>query len=126
MGRLDADSEGLLLFTNDGQLSQKLLDPTSGVEKTYIVQLRGVPSNDCLVKLSEGIDLDGRKTLPARFQLVEIFDDGKDGKTERSRIQVQIHEGRFRQIRRMFQSVVCIRLPSKTKILSFCNAGIQS
>ena len=82
MGRLDADSEGLLLFTNDGQLSQKLLDPTSGVEKTYIVQLRGVPSNDCLVKLSEGIDLDGRKTLPARFQLVEIFDDGKDCKTE--------------------------------------------
>uniref|UniRef100_A0A7S4N2Q7 Pseudouridine synthase n=1 Tax=Guillardia theta TaxID=55529 RepID=A0A7S4N2Q7_GUITH len=105
VGRLDADSEGLLLFTNDGQLSQKLLDPTSGVEKTYIVQLKGVPSDDCLVKLSEGIDLDGKKTLPARFQLVEIFDGGKDGKTKRSRIQVQIHEGRFRQIRRMFQIV---------------------
>eukprot|EP00960_Hanusia_phi_P033169 750320-Hanusia_phi.AAC.4 len=105
VGRLDADSEGLLLFTNDGKLSQQLLDPASGVEKTYIVKVNGVPSLNCLQQLSDGIELDGRKTLPARFQILEELHEGENGMMKRSRVQVQIHEGRFRQIRRMFQSV---------------------
>lgn len=100
IGRLDYDSEGLLLFTNDGDLAQKLTHPSREIPKTYVVKVEGdVPEND-LALLRKGVELDGRKTKRAKIKLIGKEQDGKI-----SRFEMVIYEGRNRQIRRMFESV---------------------
>jgi pseudouridine synthase len=98
IGRLDYHTEGLLLLTNDGLLSQRLQHPRYGVEKVYKVKVRGRPDHFVLKKLGEGVDLDGKKTAPAKVKRV--------GTTkEHTWIEIAVHEGRNRQIRRMCKSV---------------------
>lgn len=94
VGRLDADSEGLLVLTNDGDLAQRLTHPSFGVEKEYLVETEGVPSAGALRRLRLGIDLDDGKTAPAT---VGVVGPGV--------IRIVIHEGRNRQIRRMCDAV---------------------
>jgi len=98
VGRLDFDSEGLLLFTNDGPLADALASPTSHVEKVYRVQLDRVPPETELRRLEQGILLDGRLTLPAR---VEYESDHHEGRW----LRITMHEGKNRQVRRMFAAV---------------------
>jgi 23S rRNA pseudouridine2605 synthase len=98
VGRLDADSEGLLLLTDDGDLAMRLTHPRFGVEKEYRALVRGHASREVLERLSSGIMLDERMTAPARFSFVERVDDG-------AWLRVTIHEGRNRQIRRMALAV---------------------
>lgn len=98
VGRLDADSEGLLLLTNDGDLTLRLTHPSYGVEKTYLVEVGGLVSPVALRTLREGVDLDDGRTAPARAHLV-----GSSGGT--SALEVTIHEGRNRQVRRMCEAV---------------------
>lgn len=93
VGRLDYDSEGLLLLTNDGALTQRLTHPTHEVDKIYEVRVRGY-SDAGLAKLREPMKLDGYRLRAARVQLLEVQDD-------RARLQMTIHEGRNRQVRRM-------------------------
>lgn len=98
IGRLDYDSEGLLLLTTDGDLANRLMKPSSEIPKTYICKVEGqVPEAD-LAKLRKGVILDGTKTKKAKIKVLEF-----DGKI--SRIEVTITEGRNRQIRRMFETV---------------------
>lgn len=98
VGRLDFQSEGLLLLTNDGELSRRLLQPESHVSKTYRVKVRGRPDAPTLERLQEGsIRLDGRKVRPARVRLV------KSGRN--SWLDVTLTEGRRQQVRRMFKIV---------------------
>lgn len=97
VGRLDQASEGLLLFTNDHVWANKLMDPKTHVTKTYHVQASPIPSDEVLKKLSAGIILEGKKTLPASFQLIRSGE--KNGW-----IEVQLKEGRNRQIRKMLES----------------------
>lgn len=97
VGRLDQASEGLLLFTNDHVWANKLMDPKTHVTKTYHVQTSTIPDEDILKKLSLGIMLEGKKTLPASFQLIRSGE--KNGW-----IEVQLKEGRNRQIRKMLES----------------------
>lgn len=97
-GRLDADTEGLLLLTNDGDLVFGLTHPSRGVEKHYLAEIEGTPSADALRRLREGIDLDGRLTAPARVQVV-------DTRSDRAALEIVIHEGRNRQVRRMCEAV---------------------
>ena len=100
VGRLDRDSEGLLLFTNDGDFAHRLLHPSHQVDKVYLARVTGNPSNEALDKLRRGVYMEGdeRRTYPAQVRVVRdesLFSD----------ILVTIHEGRNRQVRRMFDSV---------------------
>jgi 23S rRNA pseudouridine2605 synthase len=94
VGRLDADSEGLLLLTNDGDLTQRLTHPSFGVEKEYLVAVEGAVKPAALRRLREGVDLEDGRTGPARVALV-----GSGG------LRITIHEGRNRQVRRMCDAV---------------------
>lgn len=100
VGRLDYDTEGLILLTNDGALAYKLTHPSQDIPKTYIVKVEGtVPEND-LATLRNGIELDGIRLHRAKIKLLEMEDEGK-----LSRFEITIYEGRNRQVRRMFESI---------------------
>lgn len=98
VGRLDADTEGLLLLTNDGGLTQLLTHPSFGVVKTYLAEVVGDPAPAAIRRLREGVDLDDGRTAPARVTVVQ-----RRGAT--SAIELGIHEGRKRQVRRMCEAV---------------------
>ena len=99
VGRLDADSEGLLLLTNDGDLAARLTHPSHEVDKTYHAVVRGVPSAGTLAALARGVVIDGRRTAPAEVRLVKSFRtrSGGDGAV----VELILREGRNRQVRRM-------------------------
>jgi 23S rRNA pseudouridine2605 synthase len=98
VGRLDYDSEGLLLLTDDGDLALRLTHPRHDVQKEYHALLRGDVTDDLLGYLSVGVDLDGRRTAPATFERVGTHPDGVW-------VRVVLHEGRNRQVRRMVEAV---------------------
>ena len=98
IGRLDKNSEGLLLFTNDGNFANEIMHPSKHVTKTYRVTVRPDVDDDVLVKLSEGVVIDGRKTLPCTVLVL----DKQPGRTV---LQMTISEGRNRQIRKMCEAV---------------------
>jgi len=98
VGRLDLDTEGALLMTNDGELAQKLLHPKFEINRTYQVVAQGRISQATIHSLENGIDLDGRRTWPAHITL-------KERATHSSTLSIVIHEGRKRQVRRMFEAV---------------------
>ncbi|MBE9062357.1 pseudouridine synthase [cf. Phormidesmis sp. LEGE 11477] len=104
VGRLDADSTGALLLTNDGDFTYLLTHPRHQMSKVYRVSVKGVPSPDTLSQWQAGVVLDGRKTLPAEVSLLkrQSGDSQGDG-TERALLQIALKEGRNRQIRRVAQ-----------------------
>ena len=98
VGRLDYDTSGLLLLTNDGDLTYKLTHPKHDVDKTYIAKLYGTPDDMDLQKFRRGVFIDGRQTKPAKMQILE--------KGERqSTVEIIIHEGRNRQVRKMCEAI---------------------
>lgn len=99
-GRLDYDTEGLVLLTNDGDLAARLTHPRHGVERTYEARVAGVPDADAIERLRKGIPLDGRRTRPAEVKLLHR------GRADRDSLLVMtIREGRNRQVRRMCEAV---------------------
>lgn len=94
VGRLDADTEGLLLLTNDGDLAHRLAHPSHGVDKEYLVWVEGQPTRGELRRLRQGIELDDGVTAPARASLVAP-----------DLVRITIHEGRNRQVRRMCAAI---------------------
>lgn len=94
VGRLDADSEGLIILTNDGDLTQRLTHPSFGVPKEYLSHVEGVPSRAAIRRLREGIELEDGMTSPAEVSMPQ---DGL--------LRIVIHEGRNRQVRRMCDAV---------------------
>jgi 23S rRNA pseudouridine2605 synthase len=94
VGRLDADTTGALLLTNDGPLAHRLAHPRYGVEKVYEAEVEGEPADEALDALRDGIDLDDGPTAPARVRRLAP-----------NRIELVLHEGRNRQVRRMFDAV---------------------
>ena len=100
VGRLDKDTEGLLLLTDDGELAHRLLSPKKHVDKTYYAKIDGQVTEEHVKQFREGLDIgDDKKTLPA---VLTILLSGPV-----SEIEVTIHEGRFHQIKRMFEAVGC-------------------
>ena len=98
VGRLDKDTEGLLVLTNDGQLAHRVLSPKKHVPKTYYAKIEGVVTEDDIKAFAKGVTLDdGYETMPA--ELVILKSD------EISEIELTIHEGKFHQVKRMFESV---------------------
>lgn len=98
VGRLDFDTEGLLLLTNDGDLANRITHPRNEISKTYIAKIEGEIPEDSLEQLRRGVMIDGKKTNKAKVVLVDFNDNI-------SRIRVTISEGRNRQVRRMFEAV---------------------
>lgn len=93
VGRLDFNSEGLLLFTDDGELARDLMHPRSGVPKTYAVKVRGRPAPEQLARLARGVRLDGKPTAPAAVRLTRPGPN--------SWLEITVREGRKHQVRRM-------------------------
>lgn len=98
VGRLDYNTSGLLLLTNDGDLTFKLTHPAHEVNKTYIAEVKGIPGVDDIEKLRNGIKIDEYMTAPAKVNIMKVFDDY-------SVIKTTIHEGRNRQVRKMFDAI---------------------
>jgi 23S rRNA pseudouridine2605 synthase len=94
VGRLDADTEGLLLLTNDGELAHRLTHPSFGVDKEYLAGVDGRPTRGALRRLREGVELEDGPTAPAKVSLVGD-----------RLLRITIHEGRKRQVRRMCEAV---------------------
>jgi 23S rRNA pseudouridine2605 synthase len=94
VGRLDLDTEGLLIVTNDGALAHRLTHPSFGIEKEYLAEVEGTPSRGTLRALREGVDLDDGRTAPASASLLG-----------EGQLKLTIHEGRNRQVRRMCEAV---------------------
>jgi len=94
VGRLDADTTGALLLTNDGELAHRLAHPRFGVSKTYVVDVEGAPSDGALELLRRGVELADGRTAPAEVRRLAP-----------SRVELAIHEGRNRQVKRMLESV---------------------
>ncbi|MFC4410998.1 pseudouridine synthase [Chungangia koreensis] len=102
VGRLDYETSGLLLMTNDGEFSYLMTQPKFKIDKTYIAKVKGIPTREQLKLLSKGIDLEDGKTAPAKVKL-----QSSDRKTGKAIIEITIHEGRNRQVRRMFDAIGC-------------------
>jgi 23S rRNA pseudouridine2605 synthase len=98
-GRLDADSEGLLLLTDDGELANRLMHPRYGCEKEYRALVDGTPDQQALERLRGGIQLSDGRTAPAHVEVAEAAGGGRQW------IRVTLHEGRKRQVRRMLAAV---------------------
>jgi pseudouridine synthase len=103
VGRLDYDSEGLVLLTNDGDLAARLMHPRNEVPKVYQARVRGVPDEKALARLARGVVLDGRRTAPADVRLLPTRSSRRDA--EESIVEVTLREGRNRQVRRMCEAV---------------------
>ncbi|MEI8232232.1 MAG: pseudouridine synthase [bacterium] len=98
VGRLDYDSEGLMLLTNDGDLAYKMTHPKFEIDKTYHVLVKGVMNEKSVGYLEQGVTIEGKKTAPAEVQIMEA-------QPNNTWIDITIHEGRNRQIRKMCEAV---------------------
>ncbi len=98
VGRLDTDSSGALLLTNDGDLAFRLAHPRFEVPKVYLARVEGVPSDESIEKLRKGIFLEGRRTAPAKASLTS-----RSGPN--ALVKITIHEGRKREVRKMFEAL---------------------
>jgi 23S rRNA pseudouridine2605 synthase len=105
VGRLDYDSEGLLLLTNDGELAARLMHPSHEIEKVYEARVRGVPAPEDLERLAKGVVLDGRRTAPATIRAADRPVKTTASGAEQTFVEVVLHEGRQRQVRRMFELI---------------------
>ena len=107
VGRLDFQSEGLILLTNDGELAYRVSHPTFGSVKTYNVKVRGVPEDRIIEKLTRGILIDGKRTLPCEIDRLRTTGraTGRSDDEGNSWFEVRLREGRTQQIRKMFKAV---------------------
>ena len=100
VGRLDYDTTGVLLLTNDGALANKLMHPSFEIEKTYVAKVKGLISNHDLEQLRHGVVIDGKKTKEAKPKLLSV-----DKQHRVSIVRLTIHEGRYHQVKKMFKAV---------------------
>ena len=116
VGRLDMYSEGLLILTNDGEIANKIMHPKHEISKIYHATIKGELNADIIKKLAEPIEIDGRKTSPAKISVAEM-------KNEKTRLKIEIFEGRNRQIRRMCENMNLVLLKLKRVCVGKLNIG---
>ena len=123
VGRLDYESEGLIILTNDGEFAERVLHPRYELDRTYEAEVEGVPDERDLERLRRGIDIDGRRTGKARVKLLGVSRT-RDG--ERARIELVLREGRNRQVRYMCDAIAhpVARL-KRTRIGTITAKGIR-
>ena len=102
VGRLDYDTSGAIILTNDGDFSYLMTHPKFEIKKKYIAKVKGIPSRENLRKLERGIELEDGMTAPAHVKMQSM-----DKKTQTAIVEITIHEGRNRQVRRMFDAIGC-------------------
>lgn len=100
VGRLDYDTTGVILVTNDGELTNQLTHPSYGVEKTYIAKVEGLINKKAISQLEKGVVIDGYKTQPAKARIIDI-----NPKTKTSLVELVIHEGKNHQVKKMLKTV---------------------
>ncbi len=100
VGRLDYDTTGVLLLTNDGEFANILMHPTSEVDKVYMAKLEGIIKGEQINKLKQGIEIDGEIVKASRVKLKKV-----DSKTNTCMVQITIHEGKNHQVKKMFKAV---------------------
>lgn len=100
VGRLDYETDGLLILTNDGDLAFRLAHPRYGIEKEYVATVQGVPDDKSLRRMANGISIDGKKTSPCSVELVSV-----NQKKGEAKLKLTLHEGRNRQVRLMCQAI---------------------
>lgn len=102
VGRLDYDTSGIIIMTNDGDFSYLMTHPKFEIKKTYVAKVKGIPRREDLKRLEKGIELEDGLTAPARVKTISV-----DKKAKTAIIEITIHEGRNRQVRRMFDAIGC-------------------
>lgn len=100
VGRLDYDTTGVLLLTNDGDFANILMHPTSNIDKVYMAKLEGIIKGEQINQLKDGVELDGEIVKPSRVKLKKV-----DPKSNSCMVQITIHEGKNHQVKRMFEAV---------------------
>lgn len=100
VGRLDYDTAGVLLITNDGELANLLMHPRNEIDKVYLVRCQGIITPQALNQLRKGVQLDGYKTSRAKVELLSV-----DRKHQSSQVRITIHEGKYHQVKDMFKAV---------------------
>ncbi|GIN89491.1 ribosomal large subunit pseudouridine synthase B [Siminovitchia terrae] len=116
VGRLDYDTSGLLLLSNDGEFTHLLTHPMHEIKKTYVAKVKGIPVREALKKLERGIVLEDGKTAPAKVQLQTA-----DKRKNSAILEITIHEGRNRQVRRMLEAIGHPVIKLKRENLAFLN-----
>ncbi|MCD3215819.1 rRNA pseudouridine synthase [Clostridium botulinum C] len=98
IGRLDYNTSGLIILTNDGDVYNKIIHPREEIDKVYIAVIKGVPSNDEIKNFCNGVDIGGYVTSKGNFEIIEKLDD-------KCKVKIVIHEGKNRQVRRMCEKI---------------------
>jgi len=102
VGRLDYETSGVIILTNDGDFSYLMTHPKFGIKKKYVAKIKGIPEREALKRLEQGIELEDGMTAPANVKMRSV-----DKKTRTAIVEITIHEGRNRQVRRMFDAIGC-------------------
>lgn len=118
VGRLDYDTTGLLILTNDGEFSNLMTHPKFKIDKTYIARVKGIPTKQGLMKLQSGIKLEDGKTAPAKLSMTSY-----DEAAGKAICEITIHEGRNRQVRRMFEAIGTPVVKLKRERFAFLDLG---
>ena len=122
IGRLDYDTTGALILTNDGELANLLTHPKSHVNKTYVAKVKGLVNKSDILALRSGVKIDGYKTSPAGARIISY-----DKKTDTSIVELTIHEGKNHQIKNMFNAINHEVLKLKREKIAFLNLkGLKS
>lgn len=118
VGRLDYDTTGVLLLTNDGELSNMLTHPKNKIDKVYIAKVKGIVDGNAIRKLKRGVEIDGYKTAKSHVKLKRI-----DKKNNISIVELTIHEGKNHQVKKMFEAVGYEVLKLKREVFAFFTTG---
>lgn len=122
IGRLDYDTTGLIILTNDGNLTNYLTHPKNNIEKVYVAKLRGLITKDDLKRLCNGIIVDGKKTGKAKAKILKL-----DKKNKASIVELVIHEGKNHQVKKMFSAIGFDVLKLKRESVAFLTLdGVKS
>jgi 23S rRNA pseudouridine2605 synthase len=121
IGRLDFDTTGVLLFTNDGDFANALAHPSHNIDKVYIATVKGVIAIDELKPLEEGVEIDFRKTAPAQLRIIKA-----NVEKDYTVIEIIIHEGRNRQIKKMFEAInIRVMKLNRDKFAGLTAVGVE-
>jgi 23S rRNA pseudouridine2605 synthase len=122
VGRLDYDTTGALLLTNDGELTNQLTHPKYGIEKTYIAKVTGLINKAAILKLEKGLNIDDYKTRPAKARIMDI-----DPRKKISMVELTIHEGKNHQVKNMFKAIgFPVEKLNRDKYSFLTTEGLQS
>lgn len=121
VGRLDWDTSGVLILTNDGDFTDKMIHPRNEIDKVYLARVKGLATKENLRPLTRGLVIDGHKTKPARYTIIKV-----DKEKNRSVVELTIHEGRNHQVKKMFEAVgLLVDKLSRTKFGTLDLTGLR-